>query len=259
MTCLQRQCKLSTLTLSGTRTHTCIHRCIWSCESHLLNDGLFGVRSGWGAGGVQRGRSGEERQRCGGEDKLDVQKQTVFVPEAQWLSACGTKKKSAELCVYVCVLVSMTDCVCGDGVKSVPVSCSLRSQLWCNGLNELVLNIELNSMNRVTCFSNACVCVRACPQDAWFEWNMKLVTMNRTIYTPSNWINQSVLKAVAWMKCSPHALYSAEADLTKRMPASFTTKYFVVRTYNYVAQKWKTSSKFVLLHSQQHWWERLLF
>lgn len=37
---------------------------------------------GWGPG-VRRGRSGEERQRCGGEDKLDVQKQTVFVPEAQ--------------------------------------------------------------------------------------------------------------------------------------------------------------------------------
>lgn len=41
------------------------------------------LESGWVEGEVQRGRSGEERQRCGGEDKLDVQKQTVFVPEAQ--------------------------------------------------------------------------------------------------------------------------------------------------------------------------------
>lgn len=31
---------------------------------------------------MERGRSGEGRPRCGGEDKLDVQKQAVFVPGA---------------------------------------------------------------------------------------------------------------------------------------------------------------------------------
>lgn len=66
-----------------TRTRSA-HRCTWSCESRLLNDGLLGAGPGLGGtGGCGEVEVGGERQRCGGEDKLDVQKQTVFVPEAQ--------------------------------------------------------------------------------------------------------------------------------------------------------------------------------
>lgn len=53
------------------------------------------LESGWGEGEVERGWSGEGRQRCGGEDKLDAQKQTVFVPEGRWLSACATIGRAA--------------------------------------------------------------------------------------------------------------------------------------------------------------------
>lgn len=55
---------------------------------------------------MERGRSGDGRQRCGGEDKLDVQRQTVFVPEAQCVNACVIGS-SVEM--YMCV------CVCGGG------------------------------------------------------------------------------------------------------------------------------------------------
>lgn len=53
------------------------------------------LESGWGEGEVERGWSGEGRQRCGGEDKLDAQKQTVFVPEGRWVSACATTGRAA--------------------------------------------------------------------------------------------------------------------------------------------------------------------
>lgn len=133
----------------GAQTHTCICRCMWSYESRLLNDGLFWVGSGVGGLWVQRGRSGKERPRCRGEDKLDVQKQTVFVPEAQWLSACGTGGGGGELCVCVSVCLNEVS------------SSALFSQLCDNRWNELVWNIELNSMNRVICFTNTHACLSA--------------------------------------------------------------------------------------------------
>lgn len=53
---------------------------------------------------MERGRRGEGRLRCGGEDKLDVQRQTVFVPEAQNVNACVIGRSvEPSVCVCVCV------------------------------------------------------------------------------------------------------------------------------------------------------------
>ncbi len=108
-----QQCKPSALTHSGTHSHM-------QTQVYMELRGPFvewwAVWSGGeGEGEVERGRSGEGRQRCGGEDKLDVQKQTVFVPEAQWVNACVTKQSSS---VETCV------CECGGGWVSFSVLCS---------------------------------------------------------------------------------------------------------------------------------------
>ena len=104
VTCLQ-QCKLSALTHSGTHTHTCIYRCTWSCKSHLLNDGLFGV-------GVRRGGGGE-RLKWGMEAEVWRWRQ-AGPSETDSLCAWGSVSEcmcdyrqsgSLEVCVCVCVCV----------------------------------------------------------------------------------------------------------------------------------------------------------
>lgn len=58
---------------------------------------------GCGEGKVERSRSGEGRQRCGGEDKLHAQKQTVFVPEVQCVNGQPGRAFGKCACVHACV------------------------------------------------------------------------------------------------------------------------------------------------------------
>lgn len=60
--------------------------CLWFC----------------GEKGVLRGDCGEGKQRCGGEDKLDVQKQKL--PLGQVLSVCDFMSSYVVfVCVDVCI------------------------------------------------------------------------------------------------------------------------------------------------------------
>lgn len=177
----------------GAQTHTCIYRCMWSCESHLLNDGLFGVGSGLGAGGCReveverRGRGVEVKTSWTSRNRL-----SLCLRLSDWVHV-ELGGKNGELCVCECVSVCAPH---NQGVKPVPAFCSLKSQLWHNRLNGLVWNIELSSMTKVICFTNA----RA-DTHAWYESNMKLVMMNRTVCTSTNRIKHPLAWTVASIRC----------------------------------------------------------
>lgn len=137
---------------------------LWHTHSHLhtqvymeLWEPFVEWRAVWSRGGL-RGRCREvevERRGRGAEVKTSWtygNRLSLCLRLGEWTHV-ELGRNTLQRCVCVCVEG-------GWGGELFSVSPSFRSQLWCNWLNELVWNIELNSMNRVTCYSDVCACLR---------------------------------------------------------------------------------------------------